>query len=225
MKANSRKPFVPLSLIPLALAGTASLALAGTASVALAGTAILGLAGTASVAIADTCSNTCVTMAIPRSSDGVQTRLDGSADAVLWPPSRELRKIVISALNNRGASCDVTIDDVRQDEAPGVAGSGATLEDAVNCDNAGVESSVELRSDRDDDGNGRAYEISFRLKDPDCRRHARADEVVVVVPRDESVTSLKPDVDGALTASYAGSALECAPPQRDARLPRREMRR
>ncbi|MFN2377135.1 MAG: hypothetical protein ABR538_11400 [Candidatus Binatia bacterium] len=181
---------------------------------------VLAPVGRAALADSDSCSNSCVTMAIPSSADGVRTRLDGTADAELWPPSHELRTIRISALNNRAVACDVTIDDVRQDEAPGVAGSGATIDDAVGCDNDGHESTVQLRSDRADDGNGRAYQISFRMQDPDCGRTAKADEVLVVVPKDQSVvTDLRPDVDeDMLTASYSGLSLQCAPPQRDARL-------
>lgn len=187
---------------------------------ALATIAVVAAAASPAFADSDSCWNSCVTMAIPSSPDGVRTRLDGTADAELWPPSHELRTIRISALNNRGVACDVTIHDVRQDEAPGVAGSGATIDDAVGCDNDGRESTVQLRSDRADDGNGRAYQISFRLQDPDCGHTPVADEVLVVVPKDQSVAhDLQPDVDeDMLTASYSGSALECAPPQRDVRL-------
>lgn len=182
---------------------------------------VVAVVGSVAIAAAASCSNTCVTMAIPSSPDGVYTKLDGTADAALWPPTHELRTIRISALNNRGANCDVTIEDVRQDEAPGVAGSGAKIDDAVNCDNEGHESSVQLRSDREDNGDGRGYQIRFHLNDPDCGKQAKADEVLVVVPRDQSVArSLKPAVedDSTLTASYSGSQLQCSPSQRDARL-------
>jgi hypothetical protein len=181
---------------------------------------MVAVAGSAAFAAAADCSNTCVTMAIPSSPDGVYTKLDGTADAALWPPTHELRTIRISALNNRAAECDVTINDVRQDEAPGVAGSGAKIDDAVNCNNEGHQSSVQLRSDRADSGDGRGYQISFHLDDPDCSKQVRTDEVLVVVPRDQSVArSLWPALDeSTLTASYSGSALQCTPPQRDARL-------
>lgn len=185
---------------------------------ALAAAAVV-LTGAASDARGTACSNSCVTMAIP-AADGVHTRLDGTADAVLWPPTRELRTIRISALNEFGAGCDVTIDDVRQDEAPTLAGSGATIDDAVLCDNQGLESSVRLRSARAENGDGRGYRISFRLEDPNCGGQARLDEVLVAVPREQAATtSLEPLVDeGTVTASYSGSALQCSPPQRDARL-------
>ncbi|HXC50008.1 MAG TPA: hypothetical protein VN634_03930 [Candidatus Limnocylindrales bacterium] len=172
--------------------------------------------GAASAARSESCSNSCVTMAIP-AADGVHTKLDGTADAVLWPPSEEFREIHISALNNRGAACDVTINDVRQDEAPRVAGNGAKLEDAVDCDNGGDASTIALRSDRASNGDGRAYHIRFGLADPDCSKAAKADEVLVAVPRDESVTSLKSyaEDEGTLTASYAGSELQCVPHKDD----------
>ena len=171
----------------------------------------------AATAGAETCANTCVTMAIP-SSDGIQTKLDGTADAALWPPSQELRKVQISALNNRGTSCDVTISDVRQDEATRVAGSGAPIEDAVDCHNEGDASSVELRSARAENGDGRSYQISFAMKDPACTATAKTDEVLVVVPRDQTLTtSLKPAAEQSeiTTASYAGATLKCSPDRFD----------
>ena len=174
--------------------------------------------GIATVARSESCTNTCVTMAIP-SAEGLHTKLDGTADGLLWPPTQELRRIQISALNNRGADCNVTIGDVRQDEATKTAATGTPIDDAVNCLNRGDQSSVELRSDRASNGDGRAYHISFRLDDPDCRDTARADEVLVVVPHDkhQGLASLKSwDADeGTLTASYSGPALQCAPASDD----------
>lgn len=180
---------------------------------------IITAVATAGNAMGGACFNSCVMMAIPATA-GVYTRLDGMADAVLWPPSRELRTIRISARNMRGAVCDITIEDVRQDEAPALAGSGATIDDAVNCDNQGHESSVRLRSDRAENGDGRGYRINFRLEDPNCGGQVRLDEVLVAVPREKAtVRSLDPMLDeSTLTASYSGTALQCSPPQRDARL-------
>lgn len=172
---------------------------------------VAAVAGPVTPAQSESCSNSCVTMAIPR-SPGVHTRLDGTADAVLWPPSHELRPIRISALNDRDVACDVTIEDVRQDEAPVVTGGGVPIDDAVNCSNEGDASTVELRSDRAESGNGRLYAVSFRLDDPDCSGAAKDDEVLVAVPLDENTTSLKPDADaGRLTSSYSGAALACVP--------------
>lgn len=179
----------------------------------------VALGDSASFASGKACSNTCVTMAVP-GTDGVQTILDGTADAALWPPTRELREIRIAALNNGGRSCDVTIDDVQQDEAPGVTGSGRPIDDAVHCANDGDESTVELRSERDAAGDGRLYRIRFHLADPDCTRARKNDHLAIVVPLDPGArTSLKAvESERPLTASHADSALECTPPQRDARL-------
>jgi hypothetical protein len=182
------------------------------------GVAVLALAavGTATVAHGDSCTNTCVTVAIP-SSDGVQTKLDGTADAVLWPPGNDFRLIHIAALNDHGVDCDVTINDVRQDEAPRVSRNGKTLDDAVDCNNEGDSSTIGLRGERARNGDGRAYHISFRLDDPDCIRSGKTDEVLIAVPRDDAATSLKSYADDGdtLTASYAGSELQCTPQQDD----------
>jgi hypothetical protein len=130
----------------------------------------------------------------------------------LWPPSQDLRKIRISALNNRDVACDVTIADVRQDEAPTVTGGGAKIDDATNCSNVGTESTVDLRSKRGESGDGRFYHIAIRMDDPDCRKAGRDDEVLILVPRDDSETKLKFDAESnQLIASYSGPALNCAP--------------
>jgi hypothetical protein len=178
--------------------------------------ATIAMVAAANLARSETCSNTCVTLAIP-ASDGVHTRLDGTADAVLWPPGTDFRRIHIAALNNQGVECDVTIDDVRQDEAPRVSRSGATFDDAVDCNNDGDASTIALRSERARNGDGRAYHVSFRLDDPDCLKSARTDEVLIAVPREESVTTLKSYAgeDDTLTASYGGSELQCTPRQDD----------
>ena len=186
----------------------------GDTLVALAVT--LGAVTAATPAHSETCSNTCVTMAIPR-AEGVITKFDGTADATLWPPTQDLRKVRISALNDRGTECDVTIEDVRQDESPGQTAAGAPIDDAVNCQNDGETSSVELRSKRASTGDGRAYHIALKLDDPDCLATARADEVVIDVPKDETANDdLKP-VDGGsqLTASYSGPSLQCSPADDD----------
>ena len=108
---------------------------------------VVGVVASTAIARSENCTNTCVTMAIPRTT-GVETKLDGTSDAVLWPPSEDLRTIRIAAENLRGAACDVTINDVRQDEPPAVTSDGVAIDDAVNCRNAGDSSSVDLRSDR-----------------------------------------------------------------------------
>jgi hypothetical protein len=165
----------------------------------------------ATTARSQSCVNSCVTVAIPR-ADGVVTKLDGSADAALWPPSQELRTITISALNERNTPCDVTIDDVLQDETPAMTKGGAPIDDAVGCVNDGVKSTIQLRSDRDQDGNGRSYHVMVSLTDPDCTASAKDDELLISVPQTETSSSLQPDPDvNNLIPSYNGDALACVP--------------
>lgn len=170
----------------------------------------------ATTAAADPCRNTCVTMAVP-SAEGVRTRLDGTADAILWPPTQELRPIRLSALNDAGRPCDVTIADVRQDEMPRISASGATIYDASNCSNDGNASSIELRSDRDEDGDGRAYRIGVNLADPDCRATGRSDEVLIAVPIEEPTTAelVSYEDQPVVAASYPGPDLQCDSPSDD----------
>jgi hypothetical protein len=180
--------------------------------------ATAGVVTLASPAWSESCTNTCVTVAIPR-AEGVMTKLDGSADAVLWPPSQELRTIQISALNDRNTACDVTINDVLQDEKPAVSASGMPIDDAVGCVNDGEKSTIKLRSDRAKDGNGRSYHVMVSLADPDCTASAKDDEVLISVPQSEKATSLQPDADvNNLTPSYQGDALACVPEQEHERL-------
>src|SRR5437016_313378 len=68
---------------------------------------------------------------------GRHTFLDMSADSVVWPPNHIFRTISISATNQNGDSCNVTITDARQDEAIDDPGSGSTIPDAQSCNNAG----------------------------------------------------------------------------------------
>jgi hypothetical protein len=172
-----------------------------------------GVVTLASAAWSESCTNSCVTVAIPR-AEGVITKLDGSADAALWPPTRELRTIEISALNDRNVACDVTINDVLQDENPAVSATGAPIDDAVGCVNDGEKSTIQLRSDRSKDGNGRAYHLMVSLTDPDCTASAKEDEVVVAVPQAEFTASIAPDPDvNNLIPSYRGDALACVPEQ------------
>jgi hypothetical protein len=171
-----------------------------------------GVVSLASNAWSESCANTCVTVAIPH-AEGVMTKLDGSADAVLWPPSQELRTIQISALNDRNTACDVTINDVLQDEKPAMSASGAPIDDAVGCVNDGEKSTIQLRSDRAKDGNGRSYHVMVSLNDPDCTASAKGDEIVIDVPQTQT-TDLQPDPDvNNLIPSYRGDALACVPEQ------------
>src|SRR5690349_15595792 len=186
-----------------------------TLSAAIAAAAITG---SAALAFAGSCSNTCATVAIPR-TDGVVTKLDGTADAALWPPSHELRTIRISALNDRNTACDVTIEDVLQDEKPATSSNGAPIDDVSGCVNDGQASTIQLRSDRDEAGNGRSYHVRISLADPDCTKDDRSDEVLVEVPKSDKTTSLQPDADvNDLVPSYSGDALACVPQQDPERL-------
>jgi len=187
------------------------------------------LAAFASNAGAGSCSNTCATMAIARTSDGVITKLDGTADAALWPPDDDLRVIRISSINDRGFACDVDITDVQQNEPRAVAANGTPIDDAVGCANDGETSTIQLRAKRSNAGDGRSYHVDIAMKDPDCVSSSKADEVVVVVPRTEEeatlTAGLQPlDDQGALTASYSGGALQCSPRQDD-RIARADTRR
>ncbi len=180
--------------------------------------ATAGVISSAPGAWSQTCTNTCVTVAIPH-AEGVTTKLDGSADAVLWPPSQELRTIRISALNDRNGECDVTIDDVLQDEKPALSASGMPIDDAVGCMNDGQQSTIQLRSDRSKDGNGRSYHVKISLADPDCSASAKSDEVLIAVPQTVTSNSLQPDPDvNNLIPSYRGDALACVPEQQPDRV-------
>jgi hypothetical protein len=179
-----------------------------TLSAAIAAAAI---AGSAAVAFADSCSNTCTTVAIPR-TDGVITKLDGTADAALWPPSHELRTIRISALNDQNTACDVTIEDVLQDEKRATTSGGAPIDDAAGCVNDGEASTIQLRSDRAEGGNGRSYHVLVSLSDPSCTSEDKSDEILVEVPIRDGTTDLQPDADvNNLFPSYSGDALACVP--------------
>jgi len=180
--------------------------------------AAAGVVSLASSAWSESCTNSCVTVAIPR-AEGVVTKLDGSADAALWPPSQELRTISISALNDRNMACDVTIHDVLQDEKPAVSSSGAPIDDVSGCVNDGEKSTIQLRSDRARDGNGRAYHVKVSLADPDCTASAKDDEVLIAVPQSEKPASLLPDADvGNFYPSYSGDALACVPEHKPDRM-------
>jgi hypothetical protein len=156
-----------------------------TAPRAAAALLLLGVTGAAS---AQLCQNTCVG-AVSGPSQGVHSQFDTSADAIAWPPNHKLRGVTLSAVNEDGDSCDVTITDVRQDEPVRGTGSGNTTPDAANCTNAGNESSVDLRGERSGTGTGRYYNVSYTMKDPDCSTPAM-DTAYVLTPHDQGVAHL-----------------------------------
>ncbi|HEX9669009.1 MAG TPA: hypothetical protein VGC93_05945 [Thermoanaerobaculia bacterium] len=151
---------------------------------------VIGSAWGAGIAQAQLCENTCEADVVgPR--QGRHTWSDTSADSVLWPPNHKFATITVSASNNDGDECDVTIDDVRQDEAVDEVGSGGANHspDATNCSNAGNASRVDLRGERSGTGTGRYYHISFTMEDPDCMM-PKMDEALVLVPHDQGVAHL-----------------------------------
>lgn len=87
----------------------------------------------------------------------------------MWPPNHKYKSFAVtdfvsSVFDNCGgvSVSDVVIDNVTSDETENGNGDGNTTNDiliAANC------KSVQLRSERDGGGDGRAYTITFRLKD------------------------------------------------------------
>jgi hypothetical protein len=157
----------------------------------------LGLAGAASAQI---CQNTC-TAAISGPKQGVHTQFDTSADAILWPPNHKLDTILITAENEQGDSCDVTITSTTQDEPVTGAGSGNTSPDAANCDNScGTDANsacIDLRAERSGQlKDGRYYHVNFNMSDPDCPTTPAMDAAIVLVPHDQGNAHLLNWVDG-----------------------------
>ncbi len=154
--------------------------------------------------------NSCTGM-VDAVRQGVHTA-GADADGVFWPPNHKLRPVTISAENAEGDACNVTITDVRQDEAIDEAGSGNTSPDAANCKNTGNESSVDLRGERSGRLTGRYYHVMYTMEDPDAPMMPKMDEAVLLVPHDQGVAHIGTTVDeGPLFASYSGLMLQCAP--------------
>lgn len=172
---------------------------------------LTGLAATALFAgVAQAQMNTCVG-AVDGPRQGVHTRFDGTADAVAWPPNHKLRTISISAVNDDGDACNVTITDARQDEALDGQGDGNTSPDAANCNNAGNESNIDLRGERSGMGTGRYYHVMYTMEDPDAPMMPKSGEARVLVPHDQGVAHLNSWVDeGPLFPSYEGAMLSCS---------------
>lgn len=131
-------------------------------------------------------------------------------DGVLWPPNHKLRTVRISAENQQADACDVTINNVTQDEPIVGAGSGNHRPDAASCSNTGNESRVDLRGERAGTGTGRYYHVSYTMEDPDCML-PKMDEALVLVPHDQGVAHIDTWVDeGGLFASHDdGVAINC----------------
>lgn len=153
-------------------------------------------------------SNTCVA-AVDGPRQGVHSQFDGSADAVAWPPNHKLHTVRISAVNQDGDACNVTITDVRQDEPLNGLGDGNTSPDAANCDNSGEESTVDVRGERAGMGTGRYYHVMYTMDDPDAPGMTAMGDARILVPHDQGIKKVWVD-EGPLFASYEGAALACS---------------
>src|SRR5690348_10584945 len=142
---------------------------------------------------------------------GVHGSEDTSADGVFWPPNHKLRTVVISAENDQGDACNVTITDARQDEALDGEGDGNTSPDAANCSNAGNESRIDLRGERSGLGTGRYYHVTYTMDDPDAPMQPKMGEAKLLVPHDQGIVHVGTYVDeGPLFPSYSGATLSCS---------------
>jgi len=153
-------------------------------------------------------SNTCVA-AVDGPREGVHSRFDGTADAVAWPPNHKLRTMRLSAVNEAGDECNVTITDARQDEPLDGMGDGSTSPDAANCSNAGNESTIDLRGERSGMGTGRYYHVAYTMEDPDAPNSPTTGDARVLVPHDQGIKKIWID-EGPLFASYEGAVLSCS---------------
>lgn len=169
-----------------------------------------GFAGAAS---AQVCQNTCVA-AIDGPKQGVHTQFEGGADAILWPPNHKLRTVAITAENEQGDPCNVTITSTTQDEPTTGEGSGNTSPDAANCDNScGTDANsacIDLRGERSGSlKDGRFYHVNFTMDDPDCALMAAMDTAVILVPHDQGVAHTGMWIDG--PQIYASTTEACQP--------------
>jgi hypothetical protein len=160
------------------------------------GSAMLSVVSAPSFAQCVQTSNTCMA-----DIDGVREgrhTADASADAVFWPPNHKFRKVSISASNSCGNTCDVTINDVAQDEPVTGMGSGNFSPDARGCSNAGSSSSVELRGERAGTngdaetgfGTGRYYQVRYTMNDPDFPAQSSTATAMILVPHDQGKAHL-----------------------------------
>jgi hypothetical protein len=133
-------------------------------------------------------SNTCVG-AVDAARQGRHTATE-TADGIFWPPNHKLRAVAISAENDDGDPCDVTITGVAQDEATTGFGSGNFTPDAANCSNAGDTSTVDLRGERAGTGTGRYYTITYTMEDPDYPVEEKTGTATLLVPHDQGVAHL-----------------------------------
>lgn len=132
-------------------------------------------------------------------------------NGVFWPPNHKLRTVTISAENQNGHPCDVTITDARQDEPITGAGSGNFSPDAANCSNAGNDSKIDLRGERAGTGTGRFYTVTYTMHDPDFPAQDKNGTATLLVPHDQGVVHMDTYVnEGPIFASYDTATLSCA---------------
>jgi hypothetical protein len=163
---------------------------------------------------AQTVGNSC-TGYVDAPSQGVHAPVSAASptqvDGVFWPPNHKLRTVTISAENQNGKPCDVTITDARQDEAVDEPGSGNTSPDAANCSNAGNDSRIDLRGERAGTGTGRFYTIAYKMKDPDFPVQDKMGTATLIVPHDQGVAHVDTYVnEGPAFPSYSGAMLSCS---------------
>ena len=173
--------------------------------------ATIGLAGAAS---AQVCDNTCVG-AVDGPKQGVHTRFEEGADAILWPPNHKLRTIAISAVNEDGDPCNVTITRVAQDEPVTGEGSGNTSPDAANCDNSCTnpdDACVDLRGERSGTlQDGRFYNVDYTMEDPGCPMMPAMNTALVLVPHDQGVAHTGVWLNEGPLYDSANSPISCTP--------------
>lgn len=155
----------------------------------LVATAALGLLSTGALAQLPIATENSCTAFVDAARQGRHTATE-TADGVFWPPNHKLRAVSISAENDDGDPCDVTITAVQQDEPTTGMGSGNFTPDADNCSNAGNVSSVDLRGERAGTGTGRYYTIAYEMEDPDFPAQSKQGMATLLVPHDQGVAHL-----------------------------------
>jgi len=109
--------------------------------------------------------------------------------ATLWPPNHKyvtfnVSNLVTSVSDNCDSSIgvgDVTITNVTSDEPENTAGDGNTLNDIVIAGNC---QSVQLRSERIGNGNGRVYTITLQVTD--SNGNTSSETIKVKVPQSQN---------------------------------------
>lgn len=159
-------------------------------------------------------TNTC-TATVDSPFQGANSASDPSADGVLWPPNHNFRTIRISAEDMAEQPCNVTINDVKQDEVVSGtgAGSGATSPDAANCDNSGNTSKVDLRGERSGLGDGRYYHVLYTMEDPSAAGVPQMGDARILVPHDQGIVHVGTYVDeGPVFESSGAGVITCNNP-------------